>query len=86
MLSSLSAGTLECGRPQIVFERGRCKTVIEPKLCASQWVPGVCQEAARGFPCGLGNNRSRQAPRQHGPDAINTGESPVHPPVAPKAH
>ena len=49
MLSSLSAGTLECGRPQIVFERGRCKTVIEPKLCASQWVPGVCQEAARGL-------------------------------------
>ena len=67
MLSSLNAGTLECGRPQIVFERGRCKTVIEPKLCASQWVPGVCQEAARGFPCGLGNNRSRQAHRQHAP-------------------
>ena len=57
MLSSLSAGTLECGRPQIVFERGRrCQTVIELKLCASQWVPGVCQEAARGFPCGPGDD------------------------------
>ena len=28
MLSSLSAGTFECGRPQIVFERGRCQVVI----------------------------------------------------------
>ena len=36
MLSSLSAGTFECGRPQIVFERGRYKIVIEPKLCVSQ--------------------------------------------------
>ena len=36
MLSSLSAGTFECGRPQIVFERGRYKIVIKPKLCVSQ--------------------------------------------------
>ena len=36
MLSSLSAGTFDCGRPQIVFEGGRCQVVIEPKLCASQ--------------------------------------------------
>ena len=44
MLPSLNAGTFEGGRPQIVFERG---IVIEPKLCASQQVPGVCQEAAQ---------------------------------------
>ena len=56
MLPSLSARTFECGRPQIVFEGGRCQTVIELKLCASQWVPGVCQEAARGFPCGPGDD------------------------------
>ena len=34
MLPSLSAGTFECGRPQIVFERGiGIVVVIEPKLC-----------------------------------------------------
>ena len=35
MLPSLSAGTSECGRPQIVFERGIVFViviVIEPKL------------------------------------------------------
>ena len=31
MLPSLSAATFECGRPQIVFEGGRCQIVIEPK-------------------------------------------------------
>ena len=31
MLPSLSAGTFEGGRPQIVFERGECQVVIEPK-------------------------------------------------------
>ena len=34
MLPSLGAGTFECGRPQIVFERGiGIVVVIEPKLC-----------------------------------------------------
>jgi len=32
MLPSLSAGTFECGRPQIVFERGRSEIVIEAKI------------------------------------------------------
>ena len=36
MLPSLSAGTFECGRPQIVFECSWCAITIEPKLCASQ--------------------------------------------------
>ena len=42
MLPSLSAGTFECGRPQIVFERGIViVVVIEPKLsCHSKF--GVC--------------------------------------------
>jgi hypothetical protein len=51
MLPSLSAGTFEGGRPQIVFERfviePKFCVVIEPKLCASQQVPSVCQEAAQ---------------------------------------
>ena len=47
MLPSLSAGTFECDRPQIVFERSWCAIVIGAKLCVSRYVPGVRQEAAQ---------------------------------------
>jgi hypothetical protein len=36
MLPSLSAGTFECGLPQIVFECGLFQIVIESKLCEQQ--------------------------------------------------
>jgi len=42
----LSAGTLECGMPQIVFKGAEGEILIEPKLDASKQVPDVCQGAA----------------------------------------
>ena len=47
MLPSLSAGTFECGRPQIVFECSWCAITIEPQNLARRSSFGVCQEAAQ---------------------------------------
>ena len=49
MLPSLSAATFECGRPQIVFEGGRCQIVIEPKPWTIETLVGGLKVVDRTF-------------------------------------